>query len=106
MSAYDEGVEITKLALNNDFYIPLKSFKMNKVPHKATVFYGNKEYDQLDDLVEEIYKSRDYSYTEERAKRHIESTIIKAIFNSSKVYGKEISYKFDFIDASNFDIQI
>ena len=79
---------------------------MKRVPHKTTVYYGNTEYSKLEDIVTEIYNSRSYSYSEERARKHIETLLIKAIFNKEKIYGKEISYKFDFIDASNFTIKI
>lgn len=102
---YDEAPQIiNKLGLNGDFYIPIANFKINKVPANLTIKYGTKTYEKLSTLVEELYNSRTFSYTKERALSHIETLAIKAILNKKTLYGKEISYRFDFIDASNYNI--
>lgn len=98
--------EAALLALNGEFYIPLSKFKIDKVPQKVAILYGNAEYNKLDDVVDDIYKSRSYSSSEESAKKRIKNLVLKALLNKNKIYGKKISYTFDFIDASKYEIII
>lgn len=94
------------LMLENEFLIPLAKLDLKKVPQTVTIYYGNKMYERLGVLVDEIYSSRSYNITETSAKKRIRNLAIKAMLNKSKLYGKEISYKFDFIDASNYKIEL
>lgn len=98
--------EAALLALNGEFYIPLSKFKIDQVPQKVTILYGNTEYNKLEDVVEHIYKNRSYSLSEESAKNRIRNLVIKALLQKKKIYGKEINYTFDLIDASNYKIGI
>lgn len=90
--------------LKNEFYIPLNKFNIRKVPQKVTIYYGDTTYNNLDDLINIIYNSRSYTVSEESAKKRIENLLIKGMSNKTKVYGKEIRYEFDFIDASDYEI--
>lgn len=94
------------LALNGEFYIPLSKFKIDKVPQKVYISYGDHVYSKLENLIEDIYNTRSYNIGKESAKKRIENLVLKALLGSGKVYGKKISYRFDFIDASNYDIII
>ncbi len=98
--------EAALLALNGKFYIPLSKLKIDRVPHKVTILYGKVKYDRLEDLVNDIYNSRTYNIDKESAMKRINGLTIKAILNKKKLYGNEISYEFDFIDASNYEIKI
>lgn len=90
--------------LNNDILIPLKQFNIKKVPQKVSLLYGKEEYERLDDIIDSIYKSRRYVKDEEAAKLYIQGIVLKGIAQNKEVYGKAIKYKFDFIDASNYEI--
>ena len=98
--------EAALLALNGEFYIPLSKFKIDSVPQKVAILYGNTEYDKLEDIVNDIYKTRSYTVSENSAKKRIRNLVIKALLQNKKIYGKEISYTFDFIDASSYTIII
>lgn len=107
--SYTTDQEYLKLAtiatLNNDILIPLNSFNIQKVPQKVTIYYGKDKYERLDDLVDSIYQSRRYSISKEAAKSRIEALLLKGLAQNKTVYGKAIKYKFDFIDASKYDIK-
>lgn len=98
--------EAALLALNGEFYIPLSKFKIDQVPQTVAILYGNVEYNKLDDVVNDIYDSRTYTIDENSAKNRIRNLVIKAILQKKKIYGKEISYTFGLIDASNYEIKI
>lgn len=90
--------------LDGKFMIPLSRFKTNRVPQKVTIYYGNDTFDTLTDFVDYIYSIRSYQSTKESALKRIRNLAIKNMLQNKKLYGKEISYRFDFIDASNYKL--
>lgn len=92
--------------IRGNYVVPLNKLQLNKVPYKTILSVDGAIFHDIDELTDKIYQSRSYVKSENDAKQYILNLILKGIMTNSKVYGKEIKVKFEFVDASNYAINI